>query len=349
MRKIPKLRCVALRKPARRAYTVRDMLKTRVLFFLLLLAAWRCGDDTLAVAPLADAGFDRVVSPGARIALDGSKSQTTVGISLTYHWRLVYRPPFSAAQLFNPASAKPELRVDELGYYLVELIVESNKMFSQPDLVTIWAANDVPVALAECGLGTNCQVVHGRTAVLDGRDSYDPDNNSLTYRWYQVTSVVDCATSCPTLAGCDPYNNLLSIQNEQTALASVVAPQVLDAQLVFRLVVEDPYAPSDNCLHYTVTNQLPTANAFTLAADVNEGETINLGVTAADADADLLTFNWVQTGGTPAAQILSPTNSSTAVLAPNVGADTVLQFAVHVDDGLASVQSNVVAVTVHNL
>ncbi|WP_444935563.1 PKD domain-containing protein [Microbulbifer sp. JMSA004] len=124
------------------------------------------------------------------LGLDGSLSTPPTGETgdLEYLWTLVEKPLDSAAYLINSDSSKPTLHLDIEGEYRLELVVTYNGVASEPAevLVTVSAGDAPPVAVTE-----EQTIVLGEQVVLDASESYDPEGNSLQYRWKWDSSPVE--------------------------------------------------------------------------------------------------------------------------------------------------------------
>ncbi len=73
--------------------------------------------------PVANAGPDQSVDAGDRVVLNGSASFDPDGDPLQMSWTLISVPPGSSAQLDDPTSVLPQFTADQVGTYIVELIV----------------------------------------------------------------------------------------------------------------------------------------------------------------------------------------------------------------------------------
>lgn len=119
-------------------------------------------DFTITVAtnlnkvPIADAGHDQNIRPGIVVNLDGSNSSDPDGDLLNYHWEFVTRPNGSAAVLLNPTAVKPSFRIDTLGKYTLQLVVNDGQVNSAPDSVTV----DATVQVA-AGYEHSCALTYG--------------------------------------------------------------------------------------------------------------------------------------------------------------------------------------------
>lgn len=130
-------------------------------------------------APVAVAGDDTSVNSGASTTFDGGASYDIDGDSLEYRWSLIHQPENSSAVLQNPASQMPSLTVDVYGEYVVQLIVNDGQVDSLPDTLLLTSQNLAPIAIA----GDKIEVKLGEPANLDGSSSYDPNGDSISYRW----------------------------------------------------------------------------------------------------------------------------------------------------------------------
>ncbi len=143
--------------------------------------------DAMAVfantPPVANAGPDQKVLPGALVALNGSASSDAEGSPLTYKWTLTVVPPGSTAVLSNPASATPTFTADLAGKYVAKLVVKDGNLNSVVDAMAV-TANTKPLANA----GPDQSVTPGALVALSGSASSDADGNPLTYKW-SFTSV----------------------------------------------------------------------------------------------------------------------------------------------------------------
>lgn len=150
------------------------------------------------VPPTANAGPDQTVEVESTVQLDGSHSTDLQGYPLTYNWSILSTPAGSTATLSDPHAVKPTFKVDELGNYVIQLIVSDGVANSNASTVTI-STNDVaPVA----NPGQAQTVTVGTLVTLDGTQSTDSDGQPLTYSWSMTTkpSGSNAALVSPTSA-----------------------------------------------------------------------------------------------------------------------------------------------------
>ena len=143
--------------------------------------------STINSAPVADAGPDQGVTAVGTIVSLGGQSFDPDGDTIVYSWSLKTKPSGSSAILSTPASPNPTFIVDVRGDYIIELVVNDPWTSSAPDTMLVSFDNLKPVADA----GSSFSLVLGNPANLNGSGSYDPNGDSLTYRW----SLVDVPAS----------------------------------------------------------------------------------------------------------------------------------------------------------
>jgi hypothetical protein len=90
--------------------------------------------------PIADAGPDQTVAPGAVVQLDGTGSSDADGDLLRFSWSLVSQPLGSTVSINDTGDSKPALSIDRQGPYEVALVVHDGKVGSVPDTVVIRVA-----------------------------------------------------------------------------------------------------------------------------------------------------------------------------------------------------------------
>jgi predicted outer membrane repeat protein len=279
--------------------------------------------------PIAEAGPDQVVNEQTTVSLDGSASSDPDGDTITYLWQQVSGPTVS---LTNDTIPQPTFEAPDVSTTVTivfELVVNDGEADSLADSVTITVnkVNREPIANA----GPD-QVVFERTTVtLDGRGSSDPDGDTITYLWQQVSG--------PTV----------TLSDNTLAQPSFSAPEVtVTDTLVFQLVVNDDETDSatDN-VQITVNNlnREPIANAGP-DQTVLELTTITLnGSGSSDPDGDPITYLWQQVSG-PAVTLTDVTAAQPTFDTPEVAATTTLEFALVVNDGTAESAADSVVITI---
>jgi len=179
------------------------------------------------------------------------------------------------------------------------------------------------------------QTVDEFAAVTLAGTASDADGDALTYLWDQTDGLG------------------VTINNATSLTASFNAPDVLATStpeiLTFRLTVNDGTTTRSDTVSITVndvglgTNSPPTADA---GGDLSvlELTVVDLdGTASADADGDMLTYSWTQTGG-PGVALSGADTATPSFTAPDVGpgASVALTFELTVDDGADTATDSVI-------
>lgn len=150
--------------------------------------------------PIATAGEDQRVYVGNTVTLSGSASSDGDANPLTYRWAIVAKPQDSIAVLVGEQSVSPNLTVDKLGQYVIQLIVNDGQLDSEADQVIVSTLNSRPIAEA----GENQAHTVGTTVSLDGSASHDTDGDALSYRWSLSSKPADSNASLSQVDGMSP-------------------------------------------------------------------------------------------------------------------------------------------------
>ena len=139
--------------------------------------------------PITMAGADQIVNSGYVVSLDGSKSKDPDGDPLTYSWTQIAGPNVtlvnndrSLSTFMTPSNLAANTRL------AFTLTVKDDKGDTDTDDIKLVvkyapAPNMAPVADA----GQDQMVNAGDTVTLDGTRSSDPDSDSLSYLWIQIS------------------------------------------------------------------------------------------------------------------------------------------------------------------
>ena len=225
------------------------------------------------------------MNEGVTVTLSGANSTDPEGGAISYSWVQVSGIPVT---LTSPSAAQttfipPNVGTngETLGFQLT--VTDSGGLHSADTcLVNVLWINQPPSASAGIDLSVN----EGSVVTLSGAVSNDPDGSILNYEWSQTSGTI------------------VALSNPYVAQPTFVAPGVGDAgeSLTFQLTVTDSggLQARDSCIVNVVwVNQPPAANA---GPDQNADQGLSValnGIGSTDPDGGLLTYYWLQTGGTP--------------------------------------------------
>jgi len=273
------------------------------------------------IAPSVDAGSNMTIDAGTTVTLHATGSDPNED-TVTYQWTKVSGPSVTLGNLaqqditFTPATA---------GLYTFSVTCSDgvNTSSSAQVSVTVNAVNHAPTASA----GQDQTAYAGNTVTLDGSGSSDPDGDSLSYVWTQVSGPASVTLSSASVA--KPSFAATTVGNYQ-----------------FKLVVSDGKVSSTaSTVNITVVkqNNPPVADAGQdIHAYVSDDVVLNAS-SSSDPDADPITYSWSQVSGA-SVQIFNGT-TATPFFTPTTSG--VFVFKVTVSDGQVSA-SDTVTITVDN-
>ena len=315
--------------------------------------------------PVADAGADQSVPPGATVTLDGNNSSDPdAGQTLaSYAWTQVADADGAAfsgtAETLSGASTATASftapNSDAVLYFQLAVTGDTAPTTgaASEDIVVIAVVgtNRAPTASA-VAVGS---VFDGATVTLDGSGSSDPDTGQvLSYLWTQTKADGTAFVGTPeTLTGANTHT--------ATFIASRTA-----GTLYFRLTVMDNYAQSDGtpaplsstspvAIDVTINNP-PTANAGEHGIGVNRA-LVTLSGSGSDTEDDRagqeLTYLWTQVldlQGTPLTTQTPETLTGGGTKTPTFTPTSVgnRYFQLTVTDSLGRSDSSIVRVNVIN-
>ncbi|MDQ6701323.1 MAG: hypothetical protein M3Z36_14175, partial [Acidobacteriota bacterium] len=285
--------------------------------------------------PVANAGPAATVPVNRSAPLDGTASSdpNAPPLALTYAWAVTSAPAGSkvtTATVRFANAARAAFTPDVAGAYTFQLTVTNSASLSSSASVTITAQDFPPVAKA--GRGQNIKT--GNYALLNGRDSYDPDGMPIAFAWTLVSA---------------PAGSAAILYNAQTPRPYLKAD--VDGAYKLQLIVRDAAASSTpdfvTVTSYTGT-VAPNANAGP-DQNVKVKTTVTLnGLGSFDGNAPPLplTYNWAF-GQVPAGSALLNANIGSATTSspqftPDVPGDYVLSL--QVSNGTLS---SVATTTIH--
>ena len=292
-------------------------------------------DGLLKILPWADAGADQSVDEKILVTLDGSGSNDPDGTGLTYMWEQI--PPGTTVTLAHPTSEKPTFTAPAVGSsgerLTFELTVTDADLFEHSDTVYVDINNVLIPPVADAG--PDKSVMEGRTVVLSGSGSNDPDGTITSFQWEQVSG-----------------KNQVDLKPPDDEETTFTAPAV-DAEgdvLTFKLTVKDndDLITSGTVAITVYKPEAPIANAG-MDQKVGEGRTVTLnGSNSDDPDGTITSFQWEQVSGKNQVDLKPPDGEETTFTAPAVDAEgDVMTFRLTVKDNDGLVNSDTVSVTVY--
>ena len=276
------------------------------------------------VPPTANAGPNQPVEVESTVQLDGSKSTDLQGYPLTYNWSILSTPAGSTATLSDAHAVKPTFKADQLGTYVIQLVVNDGVANSSPSTVTI-STNDVaPVA----NPGQAQTVTVGALVTLDGTQSTDSDGQPLTYSWSMLSKP-------------NPSNSALV--SPTSAKPSFRAD--FPGSYVIQLIVNDGFLSSLPVTVTISTNDVPPVANPGAPQTLTVPATVQLdGTGSTDSDSQPLTYRWAilsQPSGNNAT--LSSVTAAKPTFVANLAGTYVVQLIVN--DGFMDSQPNTVTIT----
>ena len=237
---------------------------------------------------------------GASVQLSSGTSTSASGGGVTYSWVQTGGP---SVTLSDPSSPNPTFPAPAAGGAVTFALTVNDGISATTTTVTANLVIDqTPVANAGADQ-TLVDVARGTVVTLDGTNSVDPDNGTLTYAWTQISgpsvTLSDATAAQPTFTYPAQGGGLLVVK--QKGGDNGPAKGAPADTLIFELIVSDGASTSapDQVSIIINTNDLPTANAGadqTLYGQAN-GDTFTLAGSGSDPDGDTLTYAWTQTAG----------------------------------------------------
>ena len=275
-----------------------------------------------AALPVADAGPDQSVLPGAPVELDGSASSHLTGV-LWYGWSLVSVPAGSAAALDDVTDPQPQFVADVPGLYVAQLVVFDGTLLSAADTVVVSAGDNM---VPRIDLGPDRVVPASTIVTLDSGAVTDPDPGALALRWALLARPAGSSAA------------LTSSTGDVTQLALDVA----GAYVVQLIAIDQAGALATGTAVLTTAKGRPSASAGP-DRGATVGASLPLSVAVSEPDGTGVALSWrllLQPDGSSAA-IVNPT-SATPSFTPDVEGAYVVQVIARDPDGLEAIDALVV-------
>lgn len=284
----------------------------------------------------------QTVSTSELVTLDASGSTDPDGDTVNLTWTLVNKPVGSTAAL-TITDKQARFTPDLIGQYKVLVRSSDGKSVFSEQTYTFNANNRPPTTQVATGLNP---VLHnggssslatslGYEVLLDGSDSTDADNDTLSYEWTIVSK---------------PAASTLILSNT-TNPSLQLTPDTL-GDYVIKLTAKDPAGTAS---YYTTTiqvnNQRPVATVTSNATPISRpdapairlpvGTELTLrGGASLDADGDKLSYIWsIVTAPAASKATLSSTTTASTMFIPDQPGNYVFKLKVSDPSGAYSEQT----------
>lgn len=293
---------------------------------------------------IADAGGDFSVDEGDTVVLGAASSSGPA--PLTYSWTQIGGTSVALADADTVSASFVAPDVAFGGETLSFLLTVGSGTSTATDTVnvTVVNVNHPPVADA----GEDQTVAEGAPVMLYGENSFDSDNDPITYTWVQTSGLP------VVLAGADGPNPTF-----EAPYAGVGGEPGVVATLVFQLLVDDGFPMDAPAPGYSFENVIDTVTVFVTntnnlpVADAGKDQTVDEnsavvldGSGSYDPDGDSLSYSWVQQPGGIPVSLTGADTATPSFIAPAVSGTTPLVFTLTVDDGYGGSDSASVTVNV---
>lgn len=270
-----------------------------------------------------------------QFTLDGSGTTDPEGDQIIYIWNQISGP---SVTLDSPNAAVTTFTAPPGGIGTNQTLtfqLTAVDTFDESDSETVsvtLTANGAPTAEA----GANQDVSGGATVTLDGTNSSDPEGDTLSYSWTQVSGpavtlsdpdIAQPTFVAPAATGADQLLEFQLEVRDRTAGGGPISAQQLAASQIDTVTIR------------VLANRGPVADAGADQGPIDAGQTVTLdGTGSTDPDGDTLTYSWVQTGG-PSVTLDDASAAQPTFTAPQ--ANGTVTFELTVSDGTISATDSV--------
>ena len=277
---------------------------------------------TASPAPVADAGPNQYHGRWVKVTLNGSNSTDNGGPGISsYLWTQICGTPVT---LSNPSAVQTTFTAPwQNGALTFQLTVKDVNGLQATDtcIVNVVTTQMPPVANA----GPDQTVSEGTMITLNGLNSTDPNNGTLSYLWQQIDGPA------------------VTLSNPTSPQPGFTAPQVGSGavSMRFKLTVTDNYGleSTDTCfVNVTLGDAAPKAVAGPTQTAI-AGSVVTLdGSSSSDSGCGIASYRWHQTAGNPYT-LSNPSSvnpSFTAINAWSFGNQLKFMLIVQGTDGMRS-------------
>lgn len=208
---------------------------------------------------------------------------------------------------------------------LLQVELPQSVIDAAPEACRPQAANSPPVADAG---PDQANLTTGSTVTLDGTASSDPDDDTITYAWTQVSG--------PTV----------TLSDATVSQPTFDAPDGGGDDIVLQLIVNDGTEDSLPDTIIVSINNGPVADAGADQVDLAPSSNVTLdGTNSSDPDGDDITYMWTQVSG-PSVTLSDATTATPSFTAPGESGGVPIVFQLVVSDGTLSSAPDTVNISV---
>lgn len=281
--------------------------------------------------PVALISGPATANVGDQVSLDGRSSFDPDGDEiLSRGWAVLYQPPFSSLSTGLRNQDTYGFTATRAGLYIFGHAVSDGLLQSETAVfeITLLGDNQRPIANA----GADRTVLTNTLVALNGTQSSDPDQDTLSYSWSILSA---------------PANSTAVLSNPASFNPSFTPVELGD--YVLELVVSDSFdssAPDTVTVSVVRNNTRPTADVNTLPdTQVGLNTAVILdGSVSSDNDGDTLTYVWTLIAK-PAASLAVLDSVDTDVSGFTADAPGDYEIELTVRDSLGAADSVTVLVT----
>jgi hypothetical protein len=284
--------------------------------------------------PTADCGGSYEGEVGQLVTLDGSASVDPEMAELQYSWALT--PPncsnLTTDDLYNEGTSAPSFVPDCSGIFVSTLTVSDSSHWSEPVVCSIDIGTENRIPTADAGKTEEFGGCASNPVQLNGYGSFDPDGDSLTYKWALVSAPVDSAASdsnfSNTAVAAPQFTwdavGIYTIQLQVYDGQSWSAPDLVDITIGDIVDNRRPIANAGDSVDIEATANCQATSYSSECADCAAYTVMLDGSGSSDLDGDQLDFSWSETSGVLA--IATPQAALTAATIPTQVVNANLSF-----------------------
>ena len=284
--------------------------------------------DSHSNLPVSNPGGDQTIGEGAVVTLDGNDSSDPNGDAISYAWEQVGA---SGVSLSDPNSAVTTFTAPQVSQNVVlEFALRVTDVDgSHTETVSVTVQNsqtNTPIARPQ----VSGEVHEGGTVTLDGTNSYDPNGDSITHLWTQISGLP------------------VTLSGQNTDTATFQAPRIPDPiTLVFELAVTDDVTTGTARLSVVIPNDRndPPVLEPIPAQEKDELRAVSFQASAMDIDGNDLRF--ALAGEIPRGA--SITRNGAFSWTPDQSQDGPYSLNVTVSDGDGGTDSKLAQITVRDI